>query len=246
MRLGIAALALSLGATSASLAQQPARPPSLETRAERALWWGDFADLERLHTELRRTNPRSANGTTQWVDFRDGLDKVLDGDRRLHEAYYTEMGRLTLGWAEQNPGSPLAHVLHAKALVAHAWALRGTGMANTVPPQAWADFERYMARAAEYLMQHSRVAFTISDAHAAMLGISRVAGWSTDRQWALLRDGLARNPDDDSLYFTMLNGVLPKWGGTPAGVDRFINEATALTREKQGTAMYARLYAAAA
>ena len=62
----------------------------------------------------------------------------------------------------------------------------------------------------------------------------------------MAKAGLALNADDEGLYRSMLNGALPKWGGSPAQVNRVVGEVARLTRVLHGDIFYARMYAWAA
>lgn len=228
----------------ASLGPAQAQPtPFAEARDN--FWWGDFAALEKQYGEIVRTNPRTSSGVPHLQRFRRGIDSVAEGNAKLTDAYFLEQENLTLGWARANPRSPLAHVLHAWALLARGWAFRGTGYANSVPPQAWADFHRHVRRATDYLMAHADVALSDSSGHERLLAIGRVAGWDRARIWAIARDGLSRNPDDDELYLQAARALLPKWNGDAVQLDRYIQDASEHAHARHGPSMYARLYALA-
>jgi hypothetical protein len=115
-----------------------------------------------------------------------------------------------------------------------------------VPPEAWADFHKYLQRAAEYLKVHADVALTDSSAHALLLRIGTGLSWDRGTLMTIQQDGLKRNPDDVMLYFGMLTPLLPKWGGDPETLDRYIRAAAKQTQADYGMGMYARLYATAA
>ncbi len=235
---------LIAGHAAPALAQTPP-PQTLADQAANVFWWGEFQALERLNAPLRQPGQRDAGGVAKLRAFRQGLNRVFDV-KGATEPYHAQLDALTLEWARQQPTSALAHVLHAKALAAHAWWYRGGGYANTVPPKAWAEFEKYLRQAAEYLAANASTAFSDSSAHLALIAIGRGIGWSADRVWSVAQDGLLRNPDDDELYFAALQSHLPKWGGTPVSLDRFIQDVVARTRKERGLELYARLYAEAA
>lgn len=240
------ALVLALSSPVAAALGAPAPVPPIKKAAADAMWWGDFAALERQNAELRRPGHLDQDGASQLGHFRTGLNLSMKGHRTDGEAYFKEVDALTLGWAKDNPQSALAHILHAEALLAHAWSYRGNGFAKEVPPEAWKDFNDYAQRAVAYLGAHADVALTDSHAHALLLQAGRALGWNRQQMDAIRREGLKRNPEDIGLHFEMLTGLLPKWGGNPRALDDYIKSVVEETRAQYGTGFYARLYATAA
>jgi hypothetical protein len=222
-------------------AAEPARSPVTEA-AEDALWEGDFAALERQYAEARQPGRFDADGRSQLVQFRQGFQRVVRYADENAEPYLKEMDALTLQWAQEHPGSALAHILHAKALEAHAWSYRGGGYAKDVPPEAWKDFNAYLEQAAVYLKDHADVALKDSYAHLVLLQIGRGLGWSRTVLAAIASDGLQRNPDDTDLYYQMVTSLVPKWGGDANALDAYIRSAAEQTRARYGMALYAQLY----
>lgn len=234
-----------LACTGSAQAAKPAKSP-ITLAAEDALWWGDFAAIERQNAEFKQPGRVERDGTPHLDLFRRGLALVFNNKVDNAEAYLTEVDTLTLQWAKANPKSALAHSLHARALVAHAWSYRGGGFAKTVPPEAWKDFHAYLRRAANYLKDNADVALTDSYAHLVLLKIGQGLGWSHEQLAAIANEGLARNPDDFDLYDEMVNNLLPKWSGNPKVLDSYINHVAEQTRARFGMGLYATLYSQAA
>jgi len=218
----------------------------INDQAADAFWWGDFDELERLHAQLRNSDQRNERGTLLLHEFRSGLNRVFDGYDHDTSAYFVEIEALTRQWATEHPRSALAHAMHARALYEHAWSYRGTGYANAVPPHAWADFRKYIRLASDHMATHSSVVMTNSTSHVYLLLIGRADGWPPERLWRIALDGLKLNPADDGIYFAFLTNLLPKWGGSAASIELFVQEVVARTRKDRGMEMYARLYSAAA
>lgn len=222
----------------------------LKKQADNAFWWGDFAEMERLY--LQHNQPEKAPGAgpgdayQRLRNVRNGFDRVLERSSARKEPYLAELDALTLQWAKQNPASSLAHVLHTQVLIKRAWAYRGDGYAKSVPPQAWADFEKYITQARDYLGTQATVALKDSGAYWTVLMIGRASGWDLARQKAVANEGLKINPGDLSLYHNVLTSTLPKWQGDTDQVERYVSEVVATTKASRGMEMYARLYASAA
>ncbi|NYE62059.1 hypothetical protein FHW58_003266 [Duganella sp. 1224] len=223
-----------------------AEPSPLSQQATTDFWLGDFAALERQNALLRQPGHVRADGVLEIELFRIGLNKVTGAAPKDQEAYLNELEKLTLQWTVEHPSSALAHVLYARTLTAHAWSYRGGGYAKDVPPAAWKQFDAYLRRAAQYLLDHAEVAMTDSYAHISLLEIGKALGWDDTQTWAIIDDGLKRNPDDIDLYLTALTQMLPKWGGDARRLDQFIRRATEQSKAQFGTGMYARLYSSAA
>lgn len=228
----------------AAVAAGAAEESPITEQATQAFWWGDFTALEQQNAVLRQPGHVNSEGIADLDWFRMGLSRVVDNNR--NEAYLQELEKLTLQWTREHPQSALAHILYAKVLVAHGWAYRGNGFVKDVPPEAWKDFENYLHRAAQHLLDHADVALTDSYGHDVLLTIAKAMNWDDRQIWDILNDGLKRNPDDTGLYFTALSGLLPKWGGDNKRLDRFIRKATEQTKAQYGTGMYSRLYSLAA
>lgn len=211
-----------------------------------ALWWGDFHTLQRLHDAWSQPGQLLVSGWSKLAAFRSGMDRNMNSPKEGADLYFVELRALTLQWAREHPQSGLAHGLHAAALVEHAWAIRGSGFAKSVPPEAWADFRRLIGEAGDYLARHAPVALTSTFSHGQLLVIGRASGWNERQLWAVVDDGVRRNPEDLELYSYALTALLPKWGGDNVTVDRYIRRVVKRTRDQHGMSMYARLYAAAA
>lgn len=229
-------------AGNASADNKPAVAP-IEQAATEAFWLGDFAALEKMNATYRQPGPLEPDASNRLDYFRTGTSRVFSYVVKNSEAYLSELDALTLQWARDNPQSAFAHILHARALMAHAQSYRGTGYVKEVPPEAWAYYRRYVDRAFAYVKQHVDLISTDSSGHLVLLQIGRGLSWDQAQMEAIADAGIARNPDDIDLYFTVTLGLLPKWGGNPKVLDTYIRKVTAATSARFGTGMYARLYA---
>jgi hypothetical protein len=237
---------LAVGGMLLTIAAAQATPRSeedqIKDQASEALFWGDIEALERLHAQYQQAGQRTASGRSKLVLFWQGIDFVLDGPKGANSAYFEQMEAFTLRWAQQRPDSAFVHVLYADALRAHAWWHRGTGFANTVSPQARREFERRIEQALAYLSKHAKTAMRSSSGYAKLLDLGRAADWQRDKLWAVTEAGLALNLDDETLYRSMLNAVLPKWGGDAASVEDVIAGVAKRTSALHGDIFYARMY----
>jgi hypothetical protein len=244
----VACAALAWMVVSATVQAAPAdkqEPPAKQAAID-AFWHGDFAALEQQNAQFRKPGSFDAEGVLQLDHFRRGLERVYTSKVVNIESYLSEVDRLTLEWATQHPQSPLAHIMHARALVKHGWSYRGGQYAREVPEEAMADFEKWLLRAVVYLKDHQDVAFKDSYAHLTMLEIGKALGWDRKQMLAIAQQGLVVNPQDTNLHLEFAAGLLPKWGGNPRSLEDYIKQATIQTSSVYGTGMYALLYASAA
>lgn len=243
----------AIGDPAAAPAQLPAAgtvaaPPDPETLRRDvagALWWGDFAAVERLYAQALQDHRRIDDGQTVLSVLRGGLNRVFNY-APVSEDYHRHLVALTAQWVAEHAQSPLAHVLHLRARYSLAWWHRGTGYANTVSPDAMKAFQAELRAAVDHLTAHAGVVLQHSSGHQLALMIGRSVGWSPDRLLAIAEAGLQLAPDDDGLDSQMVFSLLPKWGGSAAAVDFYINRAAERAGPQRGPAVYAELYSEAA
>lgn len=242
--LGLAAFAVGAQAQAPAAAAAPT-PPSVEEQAMTLAWWGDLDALERLYEEVKQPGRYTVQGNALVSNFHRGTDRALATPSETGEAFMAQVDALTLTWIQQRPASPLVHWLRAQALVNRAWEIRGSGFSNTVAPQAWADFTRYLESAVQHLANTSALSLQDSTAYLELINAGRGLGWDLSRQEQLVVAGRQRNPEDLSLWHALLTSSLPKWQGSPVLVDRLIRRAADQHKER-GDEIYARLYFSAA
>ena len=101
---------------------------------------------------------------------------------------------------------------------------RGNGFNNTVSPEAWREFQAPcrcrsgLRRGAEPSDAEGSFAYRL-----LLTVLGRAAGWPLEQQWLPARKAWKRLPDDDDLYFGLLQDALPMRGvAGPAAVDRVV------------------------
>jgi hypothetical protein len=244
----LAASLLALTGTQAnaqSRSSSGAEPPTVPDLVADAYRWGDFAELERLYAIYGKAGVRSELTGHPRVDhFWMGIGMINDSSLRVTDDYYEQLDALTKRWALDHPRSVLAQLLYASTLETRAWVYRGNGYAHTVSPAGWAGFRKYRDLALAQLQRTEAMAANDSSWNEIALRVGRSLDWDKARLMAVFQRGIAKNPDHDTLYFSMLTALLPKWGGDLEGIDRFIALADRNTRERRDLQMYARLYAA--
>lgn len=242
-RLVLLWLALLMATPSALAFIQDESKDPLAAKAEEAMWWGDIGTLEALYAQARSSKTENDwNGRTALQSVRAGMTSVLKYDR-LDGAYFRELEQLTARWADEKPDSALRQLLHARALYAWAWFVRGDGYWNTVPEQARADFPRLIERAEQVIADRAALLMADSTTHMYLLMIGRSAGWSLEQSRAVIEDGLTRFPEDGlSLMEEWVFTLLPKWQGDLMQVAKAIEANAPRIQPVRGDEAYARLW----
>jgi len=143
---------------------------------------------------------------------------------------------------EQYPDSIYPSLLKSQFWIEFAWDARGNGYASSVSQEGWKLFRERLTKAEKILIENKNKA-------------------STSPAWYLLRyiplfhldhpqkekdkfysEAFKKHKGFLRLYILRRNQLRPRWGGSWAKVDEFINWAAENTKEIEGAGMYARLY----
>lgn len=234
------------GAQAQSVAAPAATPRVLADTvydgASEALFWGDWDELERLYAAARQDLQRAEEGGLASCRFGHGIWRSYAGES---VAYHEAVAANTLAWARSRPQSPLAHAVHLQALVDLAWYHRGGGFANTVSDQRFADFKAKLNDALAYAKAHGDVMGRDNFYIRPLLTLLRGMGVGLRQQLEIARKGLRQHATDDCVYMAALPSLLPKWGGDPDVLERWVRESMKGLPEKDALRRYVRLYNAA-
>ncbi len=209
---------------------------------------GDYARLERVSSAYRADKTRTASGLWKLTFFYIGLANAVDALAGSDgtDAAYDDLIARTDAWSRQYPGSPGACITRSMVHVAHAWYFRGSGFADSVAPEAWEPFEKYIALARQELESHKATASIDPRWYESMLIVARAQGWPRKQFDALLDEALDREPTYYQTYFTALDYLAPKWHGSLEDIEQFALDAQRRTASREGQGMYARIYWSAA
>lgn len=244
-------LVMLLGLAAPALANPP---PASESDDERlreavadALWWGDFPALLGLYKAAMAAEARNASGVhSQFFLFVDGLRRVLN-DLPSSPPTLARVARRVVEQQALQPDEPLWLALEADVVLAQAWAVRGGGYANTVPPHVWDEFNGLLRQAVDGLSRHGERALHSPLAHRTLLLAGRGLGLPQPQLQAVLEDGLRRHPQvASSLVAAGLDDHLPKWRGDARQVDLYILRYASRMAPMTADEGYAWLYSQAA
>ncbi|BBE51042.1 hypothetical protein OYT1_ch1488 [Ferriphaselus amnicola] len=212
--------------------------------AQQSFMDGDFAELDRISNIYRMEKSRTSSGLWKLTMFYCGIQQAIDAatEGGKAESKFHPLEKKIRKWMRQSPNSPSAHIAYGQALISHGWAYRGDGYADTVKPESWAPYKKYIAKARIELEQHKSVAASDPNWYVTMLTVSRAENWSYREFDALLNEALDKEPLFYQTYFSALQYLLPKWHGGLREVESFAQNAVKRTQQQEGSGMYARIY----
>jgi hypothetical protein len=205
--------------------------------AQRAFVTEDFASLEAmLHPE-----------DGELVTFDDGSTQVegaIAGLGTLLNGVSTPVSTLSLlaKWRREFPLSDGPDLIEALLFQTWAWQARGHGYAKDVSPQAWAEYGQRIEMANAALTdaadrsQQSPAYYPL----AISLGVDQ----SRDREdlQRYVDFSLQDFPEYYPPHRAMLRALLPKWGGSYAEIDDYVEHVQEKMPAERRREMYARLY----
>jgi hypothetical protein len=237
------ALALAQPSTAASApttaASAPVLADTIYDRTSQAVFWGDWDELERLYAAARTDLQRATEGGLATCAFGYGVSRSYTGES---QPYHEALVAATRAWARSRPNSPLAHAVHLQMLVDQAWFSRGNGFAKTVSDQRFADFKAKLNEALAYTKANAAVMAGDNYYVRPLLRLLRGMGVGVEQQLEIARKGLRKDATDDCIYASTIESLLPKWGGDPDDLERWIRESMKGLPEREALKRYARLY----
>jgi hypothetical protein len=211
----------------------------LKSEAARLLEQGNIEAYDRRATELRRTRERTPAGIWKLSLFYRGPDNwpALQPDAPI----WTHIEAATEAYLRGHPESPSAIVAHARMLVSHAWACRGSGWGRDLSDSQRSGFNTFLERARDVLDQHREVG--TGDPEWYSLRIQVMNGQNVDKAtlFALAREALDHEPTYQPIDDVAAYAFLPKWGGSAELLQQFVAVALAKSSAAEGTQTYGRI-----
>jgi tetratricopeptide (TPR) repeat protein len=125
-------------------------------------------------------------------------------------------------WVATKPQMPLPLLLRAQYHYRHGWRVRGPDFADKVSSADMRGFGAEMQQALEDVEMAIRLDGGDPFAHLLRLRILRGGGLS-QRLFDAFGQAIARYPNYYMLYTIMLDTLQPKWGGTTAEMQAFVD-----------------------
>jgi hypothetical protein len=222
----------------------------------------EFAALERIADENRRSKQRNSQG--DWQLYRLYTLLSIHSESLIAESETQFRNRLR-AWEREFPDSVTWRIVLADGLVEIGWNARGDGLAYTVTPQGWLNFEKYLTEAWKVLQDAKKLSTADPELFSTLMTIGMglgedptapAGGLSLIRESIKQAFGADAVPDkaihdvifDEArkhealyppLYWNYAIAVLPRWGGAPGEVEAFAARAADLTRADAGDTYYA-------
>ncbi|PYK13089.1 MAG: cytoplasmic protein, partial [Verrucomicrobia bacterium] len=233
-----------LSAMQSRAATEMEERAAISSATQSAFVLEDFSRLEEASDGYRRTKSRTPSGLWKLTLFQAAIyGAIRESARgRERETAFRDLESKTTRWVQRYPNSPSAHIAHSSVFIQHAWAIRGSGYASTVKPEAWEPFRRYIAMARANLETHKSIAAVDPRWYELMLSVARDESWERDEFDRLLDEALNREPLFYQTYFLALEYLLPKWHGGKHDIEDFARRAVERTSSQEGQGMYARIY----
>lgn len=146
---------------------------------------------------------------------------------------------------QQYPKSPFAALAQAQYWIDHAWEARGSGYASSVAPDAWKLFRERLEKAEQVLTETKSYASELPNWYVQMITVQSTLDRPAGERDKTFLEGTKKFKTFQPIYFTMLNFLSPKWGGSWGTVDNLVKWSVENTKDTEGDTMYARLYWAA-
>ncbi len=201
----------------------------------------DFARLEQLAEEYRRTEARTSSGVWKLTQYYDGVSDVFS-TRDQDPDVWKRRSELSNAWLEAYPDSPTARLVRAKLLVNAAWSHRGSGYARTVPQERWAVFKALNAEAGEFLQKNKTVGMRDPYWYELSLLVAQRSSVDDAAFMAIFDEATNRYPRFYPLYFAAVSNFTPKWGGSAEAIETFAQGALKKVPRKERAALYTRIY----
>lgn len=144
-------------------------------------------------------------------------------------------------WIGKYPDSAMAKIALMDVYTGLAWAYRGAGYGNTVSKKGKADFRATLEKV--IAMGNRLRVKNIKNPHLYRSLIAASNGLGVDRKSLekLAMESSEIDPLYYPVYFPVMIGLLPRWGGKRGEIERFANRVARLADPETGLEMYFRV-----
>jgi len=141
-----------------------------------------------------------------------------------------------------NPDAIYLSALEVQWWIDAGWSARGTGYASSVTRDGMRLFQERLLRAESLLIETKPRAAELPYWYQQMLVVQSALGGSGSDRDNIFVEGASRFKTYYPLYFTMLNFLSPRWGGSWGAIDSLVAWSVKNTQATEGNALYARMY----
>jgi membrane associated rhomboid family serine protease len=216
----------------------PAMRYELACRAQQWFLNGDYQRLDSLMRESSTNAGDLPDGGSRYEALVSGLSTLFSNGPQSIDTFFQH----TADWRRSVKDPTIADLVEAQLFSAWAWAARGGGYANAVNAQNMMLYSYRTQMAAAALDELAKRAIENPFWYTLSLDVGLDQGTDREQLHGIFIQGRANAPDYLPLYRRMLRILMPRWRGSYAEVDRFINEIQTQTEASRGYEWYARLY----
>jgi len=199
----------------------------------------EFVRLDALVQRLLKNRERAIDGRFQLALLESGIEERIDAWATVSPG---AAARLVADWKKAVPDSAYRPIVEVMVLRADAWHARGDGAAAQVSPAGWESFKARNEAARQVLQDSRKRASAFPVWYSQAIELAFETSQPREKIDALLLEGVERFPGYFNLYFSYLNYLQPKWGGSFEQANSFILEQTMSPDNPDGEVLYARLY----
>lgn len=233
-------------------ADEASEREAIQAEVKIAFWKGEYASIENRYSELSSSGERLPSGTfkAEWVLVSlqlavagASLSSTATAEARARqETQYKAMLEKIEHWQKRYPTSSLAAHTRANCHVYYAFFFRGTRLAREVEPADWKRFDDQINLAFDALESGSNPLPRDVAWYSAMLRLLTFKSNNLQDFAQFVDDASDQHPASLQIYFSAVQRLLPKWGGSVEALDWLANLALSKTRDKEGMALYTRVY----
>ncbi len=216
----------------------PAASDAAGCLAQRLFMSGDYAALDSMMKRATASLSNLPDGSSTLGALYGGLSDLI----RFGGLQMEQVLGYTSDWRRAVRGSVEPELVEAILFREWAWSARGTGSVGQVSQQAWAAFAHRTEMAATGLREAEQAATSHPVWYQLSLGIGLDQSLELPELRRLFDRGRGKFPGYQPLYGVMLRILMPRWLGSTAKVDDFINEMSGFRGASQDLALYAELY----
>ncbi|MCA9404036.1 MAG: ankyrin repeat domain-containing protein [Candidatus Omnitrophica bacterium] len=144
-------------------------------------------------------------------------------------------------WKTEYPDSALPDLVKIDAMIILAWSYRGGDYASSVTKGSFERFHETLKEAEDNIQRVLLRHPDIVDTYAQWLVIAMGLSYDDATTRSIFDKGKKVDPHYPQLYRNMATTLLPRWGGRPGDLERFMREATADLDEQNRKLMAAHI-----
>jgi len=211
-------------------------------RIRQLLFDGKFAELEAVERRTRDLSLVVSDGQQLRSAYAQAVANawpfLITGDP---QSELVQLRSRVSAWEKMFPGSNAARIAEASYFLQDAWRARGGNYAYAVGDNAWSVYNKDVLEAARILDGMGRDARDQPEWYVMRLAVMRLGKPNDADYERLLDEALGRYPRYLSIFFEAAAYYAPRWHGSNAKLNAFIEKAASMSRPWLGDAMYARL-----